>query len=154
MNMNIITQINKNELVRVLPKIAFEKYKVCEACQMGKQIKTYFKNKNFISTSRSLELLHRDLFGPLITTSLRGKPNAFMIVYEFSKLCKKIQNEKGFTIFCIRSDHAREFENVDFESFCDKQAIEHNFQLLELPNKMGLLKGKIEPCKKWKDHVS
>ena len=24
-----------------------------------------------------------------------------------------------------------------------------HFQLLELPNKMGLLKGKIEPCKKW-----
>ena len=25
------------------------------------------------------------------------------------------------------------------------------FQLLELPNKMGLLKGKIEPCKKWQE---
>ena len=26
-----------------------------------------------------------------------------------------------------------------------------HFQLLELPNKMGLLKGKIEPCKKWQE---
>ena len=51
-NMNLITQLNKNELVRGLPKISFEKDKVCEACQMGKQIKTSFKNKNFISTSR------------------------------------------------------------------------------------------------------
>ena len=25
------------------------------------------------------------------------------------------------------------------------------FQPLELPNKMGLLKGKIEPCKKWQE---
>ena len=36
MNMNLITQLNKNELVRGLPKISFEKDKVCEACQMGK----------------------------------------------------------------------------------------------------------------------
>ena len=49
-NMNLITQLSKNELVRGLPKIYFEKDKVCEACQMGKQIKTSFKNKNFIST--------------------------------------------------------------------------------------------------------
>ena len=41
-NMNLITQLNKNELVRGLPKIFFEKDKVCEACQMGKQIKTFF----------------------------------------------------------------------------------------------------------------
>ena len=138
-NMNLITQLNKNELVRGLPKISFEKDKVCEACQMGKQIKTSFKNKNFISTSRPLELLHMDLFGPSRTTSLGGKSYAFVIVddfsrytwvvflahkndvfHEFSKLCRKIHNEKGFTISCIRSDHGREFENVEFESFCDE----------------------------------
>ena len=138
-NMNLITQLNKNELVRGLPKISFEKDKVCEACQMGKQIKTYFKNKNFISTSRPLELLHMDLFEPSRTTSIEGKSYAFVIVddfskytwvlflahkndvfHEFSKLCRKIQNEKGFTISCIRSDHGREFENVEFESFCNE----------------------------------
>ena len=53
-NMNLITQLNKNELVRGLPKISFEKDKVCEAWQMGKQIKTSFKKKNFI-------FLHQDL---------------------------------------------------------------------------------------------
>ena len=30
-NMNLITQLNKNEFVRGLPKISFEKDKVCEA---------------------------------------------------------------------------------------------------------------------------
>ena len=69
-NMNLITQFNKNELVRGLPKISFEKDKVCEACQMRKQIKTSFKNKNFIYTLRPLELLYMDLFGPSRTTSL------------------------------------------------------------------------------------
>ena len=169
-NMNLITQLNKNELVRGLPKISFEKDKVCEACQMGKQIKTSFKNKIFISTSRPLELLHMDLFGPSKTTSLGGKSYAFVIVddfsrytwvlflankndvfHEFSKLCKKIQNEKGFTISCIRSDHGREFENVEFDNFVMSKELNIHFQLLELPNKMGLLKGKIQPCKKWQE---
>ena len=93
-----------------------------------------------------------DLFGPSRTTSLGGKSYAFVIVddfsrytwvlflahkndvfHEFSKLCRKIQNEKGFTIYCIRSDHGREFENVEFESFCDEQGIEHTFSAPRTP---------------------
>ena len=45
-NMDLISQLNKNELVRGLPKINFQKGKVCEACQVGKQIKNSFKTKN------------------------------------------------------------------------------------------------------------
>ena len=56
MNMKLITQLNKNELVRGLPKTSFEKDNICETCQMEKQIKTSFKNKILISTSRPLEL--------------------------------------------------------------------------------------------------
>ena len=111
-----------------------------------------------------------DLFGPSRTTILGGKSYAFVIVddfsrytwvlflahknyvfHEFSKLYRKIQNEKRFTISCIRSDHGREFENVEFESFVMSKELNIHFQLLELPNKMGLLKGKIEPCKKWQE---
>ena len=52
------------------------------------------------------------------------KKDAF---HEFSKLCRKIQNEKGLVISCIRSDHGREFENVDFERFFYEYGIERNF---------------------------
>ena len=45
-NMNLITQLNKNELVRSLPKISFENDKVCEAFQMEKQIKHLLKTKS------------------------------------------------------------------------------------------------------------
>ena len=84
-NMDLISQLNKDELVRGFPKINFQKDKVCEACQVGKQIKKYFKNKNFISISRPLELLHMDLFGPTRTPSLRGKSYAYVIVDDFSR---------------------------------------------------------------------
>ena len=82
MNMNLITQLNKNELVRGLPKISFKKDKICEACQMRKQIKTFFKDKSFISTTRPLDLLLMDLFGPSRTTSLGGnvRPEKFQFL--------------------------------------------------------------------------
>ena len=153
--------LNKNELVRGLPKIYFEKDKVCETCRMGKQIKTSFKNKIFISTSRPLEFLHMNFFGHSKTTNLRGKSYAFVIVddfsrytwvlflahindafNEFSKLYRKIQNEKGFTISCIRSDHGREFENVDFEGYCDEHEIEHNFSAPRTPQQNGVVERK------------
>ncbi|KAL6342996.1 hypothetical protein AAG906_017016 [Vitis piasezkii] len=160
-NMDLISQLNKDELVRGLPKINFQKYKVCEACQMGKQIKNSFKNKNFISTSRPLKLLHMDLFGPSSTPSLGEKSYAYVIVddfsrytwvlflsqkneafYEFLKFCNKVQNKKGFTITCIRNDHGREFENIDFEEYCNEHGINHNFSVPITPQQNGVVERK------------
>ena len=64
------------------------------------------------------------------------------VFHEFSKLCRKIQNEKGFTISCIRSDHGREFENVEFESFCDEEGIEHTFSAPRTPQQNGVVERK------------
>ena len=83
--MDLISQLNKDELVRGLPKINFQKDKVYEACQMGKKIKNSFKNKNFISITRLLELLHMDLFGLSRTPSLGEKSYAYVIVDDLSR---------------------------------------------------------------------
>ena len=65
---------------------------------------------------------------------LSQKNEAF---YEFSKFYNKVQNEKGFSITCIRSDHRREFENVDFKIIAMSMELTTIFQLLKLFNKMG-----------------
>jgi hypothetical protein len=62
-SMETISKISKLDLVRGLPKINFEKDKICEGCVKGKQVKSSFHPKDFISTERPLELLHIDLFG-------------------------------------------------------------------------------------------
>ena len=99
-------------------------------------MKTSFKSKNHISTSKPFQLLHIGLFGPSRYASLSGKYYAFVIVDDFSKytwvlflgnkvdafeffkvFSKKVQNEKGYDISCIRSDHGGEFENHAFETF-------------------------------------
>ena len=63
--MKILSKLVKNDLVIGLPKLKFDKDKICDACQFEKQVRDYFKSKNLVSTSRPLELLHVDLFGPM-----------------------------------------------------------------------------------------
>ena len=43
----------------------------------------------------------------------------------FKLFCKKNENEKGYGIPCIRSDHGGEIENHAFEYFCNEFGIEH-----------------------------
>jgi len=70
-------------LVEGLPKLKFEKDRICEACHKGKQTKVSFEPKNCISTKRPLDLLHMDLFGPSKTMSLSGNFYALAIVDDF-----------------------------------------------------------------------
>ena len=43
----------------------------------------------------------------------------------FSKLCRRFQNDKRFSISNIRTDHDRELENESFAKFCDEHGIGH-----------------------------
>jgi len=80
-----IAKVSQLDLVIGLPKISFEKEKICEACVKGKQVKNSFKIFEFISTQKPLELLHIDLFGPVQTASLTGKRYGFVIADDFSR---------------------------------------------------------------------
>jgi len=114
-SMKTIAKLSQLDIVKGLPKISFEKEKICEACVKGKQVKNSFKTIEFISTQKPLELLHIDLFGPVQTASLNGKRYGFVIVDDFSRFtwvlflkhkdesfemfqnfCKTVQNEKRF----------------------------------------------------------
>ena len=70
---NRYDKLVKNDLVIGLPKLSFDKDKICNACQFGKQVRNSFKSKNLVSISRPLELLHVDLFGLMDVLSMGGK---------------------------------------------------------------------------------
>ena len=53
-SMSTISSLSKNNLVDSLPSLIFEKDKICDSCQFGKQLKSSFESKKFISTSRPL----------------------------------------------------------------------------------------------------
>src|ERR1044072_4976650 len=95
-----------------------------------------------------------DLFGPSRTKSMGGNLYALLIIDDFSrytcnlflankndafhsfrKFAKLVQNEKSLKIMSMRSDHGGEFQNEDFELFCDEYGINHNFSAPITPQK-------------------
>jgi len=141
-----------------LPKLKFEKDRLCKACQKSKQTKSTFKPLNVISTSRPLQLLHMDLFGPSRTMSLGGNYYGLVIVddysqftwtlfiatkdetyYAFKRFVKVIQNEKNCSISPVKSDHGGEFQNEKFHIFCSKLGIKHNFSAPRTPQQNGVV---------------
>lgn len=85
--------------------------------------------------------------------SPNAKYYAFLIVDDFSRFiqvlfltskddafkifCKRVQIEKGYIIFYIRSDHGRQFENYAFKNFVITLISNINFHHLKLHSKMG-----------------
>lgn len=70
-NMRLIQSLASKELVRNIPKLKFDKH-FCDACKVGKQTHSSHKAKNMVSTTRCLELLHMNLFGPSAVRSYGG----------------------------------------------------------------------------------
>ena len=109
-----------------------------------------------MSTSRPLELIHMDLFGPTRVASLGGIHYAYVLVDDYSKytweyflahkndafkafknFSKRVQKEKGFCISTIRSDHGTEFENEFFKTFCNENGISHTYSSPRTPQQNG-----------------
>ncbi|GJW71873.1 retrovirus-related pol polyprotein from transposon TNT 1-94 [Tanacetum coccineum] len=84
-NMRLIQSLASKELVRNLPKLKFDQH-FCDACKMGKQAHASHKAKNIVSTTRCLELLHMDLFGPSAVRSYGGNRYTLVIVDEMTTL--------------------------------------------------------------------
>ncbi|XP_057452420.1 uncharacterized protein LOC130744244 [Lotus japonicus] len=107
--------IISTEGIRGLPKLKIKEDRICGECQVGKQTKASHKKLQQVPTSKTLELLHMDLMGPMQVESLGGKRYAFVCVDDFSRytwvnfiaeksdtfsvfkeLCQQIQREKGY----------------------------------------------------------
>ena len=100
--------------------------------------------KAFMSTTRVLELLHIDLFGPITYKSLGGNFYCLGIIDDYSrytcvfflhdksevascfkKFAKRAQNEFKVKLKKIRSDNRKEFNNTNIEAYCDEVGIKH-----------------------------
>jgi hypothetical protein len=73
----------KGDHVLGLTDVCFEKDRHCAACHAGKQVGSTHHNKNVMTTSRPLELLHMDLFGPVAYLSIGGSKYGLVTVDDF-----------------------------------------------------------------------
>ena len=158
--MDLLNRLSSKKLVRGLPKLKYTKTEVCTACQLGKQIRSTHKAKKVVSTSKPLELLHLDLFGPEAYKSLGGKQYGFVIVddysrftwvlflktkdcafAEFEKLIKLLENNLKTRLVGIRSDRGGEFQK-DFITYCEERGISHEFSAPRTPQQNGVVERK------------
>jgi hypothetical protein len=125
---------------------SFEKDRPCEACQAGKQVGAPHHAKGIMTTTRPLEMLHMDLFGPITYIGIGGNKYCLIIVdnyYHFTwvfflqdkgetqevpnKFLKRAQNEFDAKVKRIRNDNGTEFKNSQGEDYLDKEGIKHEF---------------------------
>ncbi|GJX24468.1 zf-CCHC domain-containing protein [Tanacetum coccineum] len=100
-NMRLIQSLASKELVRNLPKLKFDQH-FCDACKMGKQAHASHKAKNVVSTTRCLELLHMDLFGPSAVWSYGRNRYTLVIVDDYSRIYSfsLVLNPGGLIVVC------------------------------------------------------
>ena len=150
--MSSLKKLMKNELVRGLKDVKFEKDKLYSAYQAGKQVANTHPTKAYMSTTRVLEPLHMDLFGPTTNKSLGGNLYCIVIVDDYSrytwvlflhdktevtayfkKFAKRVQNDFEVKIMKIRSNNGKEFVNTNIEEYCDEVGIKHEVSTTYTP---------------------
>ncbi|OAY24807.2 hypothetical protein MANES_17G026196v8 [Manihot esculenta] len=116
--MDLLKNLSKDELVDGLPKIKYEKDKVCDACQMGKQVKSSFKSINKVIFSRPLQLLHMDLFSPTRVASHGGMHYGFVIVDDYSRvLIRPLLNKTPYELWNGRKPRVSYFRVFSCKCF-------------------------------------
>jgi hypothetical protein len=91
--MRNLHKLQKERHILGLMNVAFEKDRPCGSCQAGKQVRAPHHTKNIITTTRPLEMLHMDLFGPITYISISGNKYGLVIIDDYSRftwvfLCK------------------------------------------------------------------
>lgn len=138
-----------------LTDVYFEKDRPCAVCQAGKQVGTNHLSKNILMTSRPLELLHMDLFGPIAYLSIGGSKYGLVTIDDYShfswvfflqdksetqetlkRFLRWAQNEFELDVKNIRSDNGSEFKNIQVEEYLEEEGIKHEFSAPTLHNKM------------------
>ncbi|GJT41342.1 retrovirus-related pol polyprotein from transposon TNT 1-94 [Tanacetum coccineum] len=85
LNFGTINQLAKQDLVRGLLKLKFEKDYLCSACSLGKSKKQSHKPKSEDTNKEKLYLLHMDLCGSMRVKSINGKKYILVIVDDYSR---------------------------------------------------------------------
>jgi hypothetical protein len=155
-NMRTLQSLHKGgHILGLKEDVSFAKDHVCRACILGKMHDSSHSSKTIISSKRTLELLHVDLFGPPSHASLGGNKYCLVIVDDYSrytwvyffayksenqqtviKFAKEVERQYGQNILAIRSDNGTEFKNYTLNVFLVMRGFDINIPLHTPLNKM------------------
>ncbi len=152
-----IERMERNKTVKDLKIKGRESFKECEVCKETKLTSSPYKAKNDLLPSSPLEIISVDICGPFQVQGQQGERYFLLIIDNFSRYAKiylqKQKNEatknlKKYVveserelkrkIKIIRSDNGGEFENNNFNEFCNKLGIKRQLTIAYNPQQNGL----------------
>ncbi|GJR05645.1 retrovirus-related pol polyprotein from transposon TNT 1-94 [Tanacetum coccineum] len=158
LNFATINNLVKNNLVRGLPKMKFEKDHLCSACEQGKIHRKHHKSKTAFASNKPLYLLHMDLCGPMRVESINGKRYVLVVVDDYSRytwvfflhskdeaseviisFIKKTQVNLQLQVQRVRTDNGTEFKNKTLAKFFDEVGISQQFSAARTPQQNGVV---------------
>jgi hypothetical protein len=85
MHFDNLVKVIKREVVREMPQIRKPTNTLCKHCQQRKKTKTTFKSKEY-STTKPMEIVHTDLFGPTTTKGLKGERHFMLLGDNYTRM--------------------------------------------------------------------
>ena len=157
-----LVNIGKKKYVREMQEITKPSNVVWKHCQHGKKTKLEFNTKEY-STKKPLEIVHTNLCGTMREKGMEGEVYFMLFLDDYTRMtwvfflkkkskaceCFKIfkgmvGNETDLKINTLRSYNGGELTSNELWNFCEQHGIKRKLLAARTPQKIELLKGKIE----------
>ncbi|KAL2232508.1 UNVERIFIED_CONTAM: Retrovirus-related Pol polyprotein from transposon TNT 1-94, partial [Sesamum indicum] len=111
-----------------LPELKSVEVGHCEHCVFRKQKRVSFLTTRRTPRKEKLELVHTDLWGPALVSSLGGSTRWRALV----------ENETGLQVKCLRSDNGGEYNNEGIKNYCTDHGIRMQKTIPGTPQQNGI----------------
>lgn len=151
----LLVHTSRNDGVRGLPNIKDEEY-FCEPCKINKFKRPSLKSLDQIRSTRPLQLLFADVWGPCKVVGRHGEKYFLSIIDDFSRRVSiypikmksdvydilkghiiKAENFLDLRVKAVRTDNGGEFVNDALDDFFDSKGIHHELTNAYTPQQNG-----------------
>ncbi|GJR48286.1 retrovirus-related pol polyprotein from transposon TNT 1-94 [Tanacetum coccineum] len=158
LNFGTLNELARNNLVRGLPMLKYDKDHLCPSCQLGKSKKASHPLKAENTNTEVLHTLHMDLCGPMRTESINGKKYVLVIVDDYTrfgwvrflrskdetphaieKFIVQTQRALNATVRFVRTDNGTEFVNKTLDGWFESVGISHETSVPRSPQQNGVV---------------
>ncbi|XP_074306156.1 uncharacterized protein LOC141641393 [Silene latifolia] len=128
-NARTLNTLKRLDLVDDIPNMKFDFNSLCDDCAKGKQVRSSFKSKKSVSTSKPLELLHIDLCGPMRVRS-KGEDDEDDEDYELGMIRHDMDD--------VHQENEQEEQNQQSDQSVDQGTAKRQGEQNHLNHKMRL----------------
>ena len=157
LNFDALDKMTRKGLVGGIPRISHAG-QVCDACLLGKHIRTPFPHQAKFRSKNPLDLVYGDLCGPISPATSSGKKLIFLLIDDctrfmwayfltskdqalstFKEFRQKIEMELKLKLRMLRTDRGGEFTSNEFTKYCKENGIARQLTAPYSPQQNGVV---------------